>query len=245
METLGIGVQAGEDKVVDIVTDTIFKLRTYGYGLTLIGHTKVKGKKDEMEDVEYELLTSNLPAKYYNAIKDKVNLVGTAYIEREYVDLKTARDAYTKGDKLKGRIASEKRVVTFRDEEHAIDVKSHFPNIVSKCEFNAQSVIKAIKDAINAQIEKQYGAKANIEEMKKQQQEEVMKQVSERIQEAVSQEFTVEEYYTMIKEAIALLSPQEKKSVVDKIKDAGLTTKYNEIEDLGKLKQFLEIVSSK
>ena len=206
------GFQAGEDKVVDIVTETIFKLRTHGYGLTIIGHTKTKGKKDELTDVEYELLTSNLPAKYYNALKDKVNLVGTSYVEREYADLTTARDAFTKGEDMKGRIVSEKRVISFRDEEHAIDVKSHFPDIVAKCDFNAESVIKAITDAINSQLAKQFGSNVNVEEVKKQQAVEAFEKANENIREARLQQ---------IKEAFPKLDTEKKSKIAEIIKNGG------------------------
>jgi hypothetical protein len=208
------GFQAGEDKVVDIVTCLLFKLRKYGYGITIIGHSKIKNKKDEMNDIEFEVLTSDLPAKYYNAIKNKVNLVGVAYVEREYTDLQTMKDAFTKGNKQKGRISSEKRVISFRDEEYATDNKSHFPDIVAKCDFNAESVIKAITDAINAQLSKQFGSTVNVEEVKKQQAEEVVVQVK-----ALNRD----EMLDKIKSKFAQLDQDVKESISNIVKKDGAT----------------------
>lgn len=151
------GYQAGENKVVDLVVSTLFKLRDAGYCLFFIGHTKTKNKKDEMLDIEYESLTSNLEAKYYNAIKDKVNVVGAAYIEREMNDLETVKDAFTKKNKQVGRIASERRVIVFRDEEYAIDVKSHFVDIDAKINFDADIFINSIMTAIKKQHERYHG----------------------------------------------------------------------------------------
>lgn len=151
------GYQAGENRVIDLVVSTLFKLRDAGYCLFFIGHTKQKNKKDDMLDVEYELLTSNLEAKYYNAIKDKVNVVGTAYIEREMNDLETVKDAFTKKNKKVGKIASEKRVIVFRDEEYAIDVKSHFIDIAPKIDFDVDIFIQTMLDAIKSQHDRYHG----------------------------------------------------------------------------------------
>ena len=157
------GFQKGENKVVDLAITTIFKLRNAGYGIFFIGHTKVKNKKDLMTDIEFEQLTSNLDAKYYNAIKDKVNIVACAYIEREMNDLETVKDAFNKKDKQVGRISSERRVVVFRDEEYAIDVKSHFIDIEPKIDFGADEFINAILTAIKKQKER-YNFEVNTSE---------------------------------------------------------------------------------
>lgn len=68
-------------------------------------------------------------------------------------DVQTVKDAFTKKDKKVGRIQSEKRVIAFRDEEHAIDNKSHLAFIEAKVDFNTDSFIKAIEDAIQKQVE--------------------------------------------------------------------------------------------
>ena len=54
---------------------------------------------------------------------------------------------------------------------------------------------------------------------------------------------TVEQYHGLIKEAIDSLAPQNKKAVANKIKEAGLTIKYTDINDLEQLKTFYEIVT--
>lgn len=148
------GYQAGENKVVDMVSTTLFKLRDIGISLFFIGHTKQKNKKDQMLDIEFEQITSNLDNKYYNCIKDKVNIVMCAYVERELTDLETRKDAFSKKNKQVGKIASEKRVVSFRDEEYAIDVKSHLKYIVSKCDLDSDVIIRELKTAIKKEAER-------------------------------------------------------------------------------------------
>jgi hypothetical protein len=145
------GYQAGENKVIDMVANTLFKLRDYGISPFFIGHTKQKNKKDLMTDIEFEQVTSNLDGKYYNCIKDKVNIVCCAYMEREMTDLETMKDAFTKKNKQVGKIAAEKRVVSFRDEEYALDVKSHLKYICEKCELESDVIIRELKSAIEKQ----------------------------------------------------------------------------------------------
>ena len=175
------GFQAGENKVLDIVVTTLFKLRDAGYGIFFIGHTKIKNKKDPMTDIEFEQLTSNLEAKYYTAIKDKVNVVGCAYIEREMNNLETVKDAFSKKEKQVGRIASEKRVIVFRDEEYAIDVKSHFEYIEPKIEFSAPIFIETVLTAIKKQHDKFHGESTveELEVIKERQEDKIIAEIEE------------------------------------------------------------------
>ena len=186
------GYQAGENRVVDLVVKTLFKLRSYGYGLWINGHTKRKTKADQLGNIEYEQLTSDLPAKYYNAIKNKVNIVGTAYIRRSFDNMKQVKDAYNKGKmKTIGTVTDESRIIVFRDDDYAIDCKSHFPEICDACEFDRDCFIEAIYDAIKKELEKQVGKPISDEQMKKvqeQQQKEQKEQVEQLIQEKVAEE---------------------------------------------------------
>ena len=186
------GYQAGENRVVDLVVKTLLKLRKYGYGLWINGHTKRKTKADQLGNVEYEQLTSDLPAKYYNAIKNKVNIVGTAYIRRSFDNMKQVKDAYNKGKmKTVGTVTDESRIIVFRDDDYAIDCKSHFPEICDACEFDRDCFIEAVYDAIKKELEKQVGKPISNEQMKKvqeQQQKEQEKQVEQLIQEKVAEE---------------------------------------------------------
>jgi len=210
------GYQAGENKVVDIVITTLFKLRDAGYGIFFIGHTKTKNKKDPMTDIEFEQLTSNLEAKYYTAIKDKVNVVGCAYIEREMNDLETVKDAFSKKEKQVGHIASEKRVIVFRDEEYAIDVKSHFEYIEPKIEFSAPVFIDTVLTAIKKQHDKFHGETTveEIEVIKEKQVDELITEVEEeQAQEAVAE--------TMVEPDVDVVDIPRSKEIIKKI-----TSKY-------------------
>ena len=61
--------------VNDSIKEQVMKLQNAGYSILGIGHTKTKLKEDVLTKVQFEQLTCNLDNKYYNALKDKVNLV--------------------------------------------------------------------------------------------------------------------------------------------------------------------------
>lgn len=174
------GFQAGNNMVIDMVAKVLFKLRSYGVSLFFIGHTKQKNKTDLLTEIEYEQITSNLDNKYYNCIKDKVNIVMCAYMEREFTDLKVRKDAFTKTNKDVGVISKETRVVAFRDDGFAIDTKSHLKYIVPKCELDSDVIIKELKDAMKKQANI-YSDKPlsdeEVEEKAKEQREEVSRKV--------------------------------------------------------------------
>ena len=231
------GFQAGENKVLDIVVTTLFKLRDAGYGIFFIGHTKIKNKKDPMTDIEFEQLTSNLEAKYYTAIKDKVNVVGCAYIEREMNNLETVKDAFSKKEKQVGRIASEKRVIVFRDEEYAIDVKSHFEYIEPKIEFSAPIFIETVLKAIKKQHDKFHGESTveELEVIKERQEEEVIVKMEEvKVKEDIKETEVADKIDTevnkeLVKEITAYykVATDEQKESVKSILKANGTTKFD------------------
>lgn len=146
------GFQAGENRVCDLVIQTLGKLTDAGYSLIEIGHTKVKSKTDIFTDVTYEQITCNLDNKYYNTVKDKVNLVATCYLEKTMENIKEKKNAFTKEMDKVGSLTSEKRVIVFRDDDMAIDTKSHFEYIIPKIEFSTANFIKAVQDAIAAKV---------------------------------------------------------------------------------------------
>lgn len=141
------GFNRGVEKAADIVIENVWRLKDAGYSLFFIGHTKVKTKRDPLTEIEFEQLTTNMNAKYDNAIKDKVYITATAYVKREI-------------DREKNRIVSEERVIAFRDQSFAIDTKSRFSNIQGIIPFSTDAFVSAIENAIKSQIEEKLGKAA-------------------------------------------------------------------------------------
>lgn len=141
------GFQKGESRACELMINQVLKLQNAGYSLIFIGHTKVKTKESAITNVKYEQLTCNLDNKYYNALKDKCNLVAMCYFEDDVENVKEVTNAFSKQKEKKGDLVDRKRMMIFADDTNAVDTKSHF-DIVPKVELSAENFIKAVKDAL-------------------------------------------------------------------------------------------------
>lgn len=147
------GFQGGENRATSLMIEQVIKLQTAGYSLLEIGHTKTKVKEDVITKVQFEQLTCNLDNKYYNALKDKVNLVAMCYWEHVIENVKEKKNAFTKKMDKIGELVDRKRVMVFADDDNAIDTKSHFDYIEHKIDLNAENFVKAVEDAIALKME--------------------------------------------------------------------------------------------
>lgn len=142
------GYQKGENRACDLMIQQVMKLQNAGYSLIEIGHTKTKLKEDVITKVQFEQLTCNLDNKYYNALKDKVNLVAMCYWENVVENIEEKKNAFTKKMDKVGELADRKRVMVFADDDNAIDTKTHFEYITHKIDLSADGFIKAVEEAI-------------------------------------------------------------------------------------------------
>lgn len=142
------GFQKGESRACDLMIQQVMKLQEAGYSLLEIGHTKTKARTDVITQVQFEQLTCNLDNKYYNALKDKVNLVAMCYFEHIIDNVEEKKNAFTKKMDKVGELVDRKRVMVFADDDNAIDCKSHFEYIAHKIDFDAEGFVKAVEEAI-------------------------------------------------------------------------------------------------
>jgi septin family protein len=143
------GFMAGEDKAIDLVLDKLWALKTVGVAFMVIGHTKKRDIEDVVTGQTYSTLTTNMSQRYFNAIKTKLHVLGVAFIDREIVKQKTGKkNIVTKEDEIKGKVVSESRRITFRDDNYTIDSKSRFRDIVESIPLDADAFIEAIQNAI-------------------------------------------------------------------------------------------------
>lgn len=145
------GFQKGENRVCDLVVKVLGMIEDAGLHWIIISHTKNKTQTDMYSGVSFEQITSSVDAKYYNIVKDKANLVATCYYEKEIADIEEVKDAFSKKMKKKGNLISQKKIIVFRDDDNAIDCKSHFAYIEPKIDFSVENFIKAVTDAIERQ----------------------------------------------------------------------------------------------
>lgn len=149
------GFQGGEEKAVEIVLDRLWSLKKVGVSFIVIGHTKTRNITDPVTGEDFLQLTTNMPQRYFNAIKTKVHFLGVAAIDREIVKEKTGKkDFVTKEEIKKGVVKGETRKITFRDNNFVIDSKSRFSDIVESIPLDSDALIKAITDAIENELKK-------------------------------------------------------------------------------------------
>lgn len=129
------GYGAGRKHLCKIVDEKLSALKSSGYGIFVIGHTKLKTIKEQgmVEEQEFQVLDSNLNSDYANIVAHKADVIATINVEREVNDSK--------------RVTDTKRYVYFRNNGF-INAGSRFSNIVAKVELSADNFIKAITDAI-------------------------------------------------------------------------------------------------
>lgn len=142
------GFQKGENRACDLMIQQVIKLQNAGYSILEIGHTRTKLKEDTITKVQFEQLTCNLDNKYYNALKDKVNLVAMCYWENTLENIEEKKNAFTKKMDKVGELTDRKRVMVFADDDNVIDTKTHFEYITSKIDLSAEGFIKAVEEAI-------------------------------------------------------------------------------------------------
>ena len=151
------GFQKGESRACDLMIQQIIKLQEAGYSLLEIGHTKTKSKTDVITQVQFEQLTCNLDNKYYNALKDKVNLVAMCYFQHIIENVEEKKNAFTKKMDKVGDLVDRKRIMVFADDDNAIDTKTHFEYITHQIDFSAEGFIKAVEEAIALKLEADNG----------------------------------------------------------------------------------------
>ncbi|MGF6375014.1 ABC-type oligopeptide transport system ATPase subunit [Clostridiales Family XIII bacterium PM5-7] len=148
------GYGKGLDKAIELMLDKLWELKRVNVGFILVAHTKKKDLDDVTTEEQYSVLTSNVTQKYFNAIKTKLHFLGLAYIDREIVKEKTKKKDKDGNFIYKGKVATESRVINFRDDTYSVDGKSRFADIIDKIPFGADEFIEAMQDAILAEQKK-------------------------------------------------------------------------------------------
>lgn len=194
------GFMKGQDKADDLLQEQLFKLRSVGIAFTIIGHIRTTNITDPVSQETYQQLTSDVPQRYFNKIKKNIDLIGIAYIDREIVQERTGKkNVVTKKEDVINRVSSETRKIKFRDSNYTVDAGGRFSEIVDEIPFDSDEFIRAMKDALEAEVKK---GGASIEERR----EENLKNEAKRMKEIAE----AEEKNKAAKEV---------KEVVDKILD--------------------------
>lgn len=146
------GFGKGMDKVLELILDRIEKLRSVGVVTWVCGHTRSREITDPLTGNTYTSLSADATQKYFVAIKTKIDVLGVACIDRDVVKEETnKKNIMTRKVQTINKIVSENRVIKFRDDNYAVDSKSRLKHIVSEIPLDADELIKALQDAIDAE----------------------------------------------------------------------------------------------
>ena len=149
------GFGKGLDYNINMILNCMWELKKVGVNSFIISHTKRSDIVDPITQNTYSQLTADAQQRYFNAVKNKMDIVAMAYIDREIVQENTGRkNVVTKKEITVNKVTGETRVIAFRDDNYAVDSKCRFSDIVDKIPFDPDAFIKAIQDAIEAEQKK-------------------------------------------------------------------------------------------
>lgn len=173
------GFGAGLKKTEELVLDALWRLKSVGINIFVIGHTKNKTMVDVMNDGEYDILTSNLSNRYFTEIATKMDVIGICYIDRNIITEKTNRKDIKGKTIERNVIASEARKICFRSDDFVTASKSRFPDIESVVGLCADDFIRAIETSIQKLIDKSTMSETDIKKHYEQEEAEKLKRIAE------------------------------------------------------------------
>ena len=146
------GFGKGQDYCINMILDRIFQLKSVGVQSFIIAHTRRSDVIDAVSQMTYSTLTADTAQRYFNAVKNKMDIVAVGYMDRQIGEVKTGRkNIVTKQEITVNTITEENRIISFRDDSYNIDSKSRFAEIVDKIPFDSDAFIEAIQNAIEAE----------------------------------------------------------------------------------------------
>ena len=209
------GYMKGQDKAMEILQEQLFRLREVGVAFSVIGHVRQTTITDPITNESYQQITSDVSQRYFNQLKKNIDLVGIAYIDRELVKNKV-------NGKEVATVKSETRKIKFRDDNYTVDSGSRMSQICNEIDFDADEFIKAMKDALEAEVKR--GGKSVEERKKENELEEVetMKRLAAE-EEALHTQKKIEAIVEDIKVFFAenKSNPDVFKPVLDKVREFG------------------------
>lgn len=239
------GFMKGQDKACDLLQEQFFRLRTVGVAFTLIGHVRQTTITDPITLESYQQITSDISQRYFGQIKKNIDLIGVGYINREIAKEKTGKkNTVTGKDEIVNRVTSEARKIKFRDSNYCVDSGGRMSQIVEEIDFNADAFIKAMKDALEAEVNK---SGKSVEARKLENAEEEAKELK-RIAEAEATAKSQKELDSVISKIVSFFVENKTNSeiikpVLGKIREIGYSNP-NEIDSLEDAKNILNMIEN-
>ena len=174
------GFQKGQDKAIDLLQEQWFRLREVGVAFSLLGHVRQTTVTDPITLDTYQQITSDVSQRYFNQIKKNIDLIGIAYIDREITKEKTGQKNIVTGkEKEVNKVTFEARKIKFRDSNYCVDSGGRMSEIVEEINFDPDEFIKAMQDALEAEVKKSGKSISDRKNENAAAEEERMKQIAE------------------------------------------------------------------
>ena len=225
------GFGKGLDYNLNLILDAIWKLKSVGVQSFIIAHTKRADIVDPITQTTYSQLTADAMQRYFNNIKNKMDIVAMAYIDRDIVTENTGRKDIKNKDITINKVANETRVISFRDNNYAVDSKCRFADIVDKIPFDTDEFIKAINDAIIAEQKKSGISLTEAKKIQKKKDEERAKESSENSKLAKESKVIVERNEELV-ESIKPMFLEADTDTKNQIKDIMKKNKVSDFKDV-------------
>lgn len=237
------GFQKGQAKAFDLMFEMICRLRKVGVATIIIGHVKNRELTDIATGTTYQTLTSDVEKVYFNLLKKKMHFLGLAYYDRTIITEKTGKkNIVTKKDITVNKVTGESRKIKFRDDNMALDSGSRFADIIEEIDFSADELIKALEDAIKAEVSK---SGKSFEETKAEQDASAEKRMEE-ISKAEEENRKKKELAEVIGKIKAFCATNKGnleavKPLIAKAKEFGVSNP-TQVEDLEQAKEILALI---
>ncbi len=191
------GFARGKERLSVLVKEQTQKLRSAGYGVMYIGHTKYKTLKTKGDEKEYDVLGSNLSEDYDKMIANDADMILMITQEPKIV---------------KGEIVGHERKLRLRSDGF-YSAGSRFKDVPETIECSADEFIETFKNAVKSAS----GIKDDKEllEKSKEQHKEIMKENSENLPDKDRKIKIV----NAIKEKTHTMTPAERKKFSDLISE--------------------------
>ena len=152
------GFGKGDEYLMNMILDQIWKLKSVGVSVFIVGHTRRRENVDPVSGMTYSTMSAAISLKNFESIKTKMDVVAIAYIDREMASKNFGKEnIVTKEQKKINEVTSEARKVAFRSSAYVLDSKSRFADIVNEVPMNADAFVEAIQDAINKAADNEFG----------------------------------------------------------------------------------------
>ena len=211
------GWGAGRRKVAELIDGLLADLQHAGYGVFLIGHTKLRDVKEKNGD-EYQQLKSNLSEDYDGIFANKADIIMTISVDKDIED---------------GHVVGTKRYMHFRDDGF-VDCGSRFTSIPEKVPYGAKEYIEAFEAGVKSSI-KGGASDAEIKKRKEAETKQKEKEGAEFAKKSKENKVDERENQKMVDEimtAFSGFSDEEKEAKKPILKQVKESYGFNTFKDL-------------